>query len=179
MHGTYMARKNSLPRWRGRPAQVCICCIYSQPHNCVQGSCQINNTIELPALKIQKQVKSLQMFHNPVNQVTQGDRAAICVTQLNSKLIERGLAAAPGTVPTFSAAVAAIDKVRFYAGAVQGKAKYHLSIGHATVMAEVQFFGVPDDPNSTQAGRGVGFCRGWTSRAFCGSCIEARLWSEV
>lgn len=113
----------------------------------------MNDTIELPALKLQKQVKSMQMFHKPVSQVRQGDRAAICVTQLNAKLIERGLAAAPGTVPTFSAAVAAVDKVRFYAGGVLGKAKYHMSIGHVTVMAEVQFFGLPDDPNSTQAGK--------------------------
>jgi GTPase len=118
----------------------------------LQGSCQVNDTVELPALKVSKQVKSMQMFKRPVTSVTRGDRAALCVTQLNAKLLERGLAAAPGTVPTFAAAVAAVDKVRFFNGPVPGKTKYHLSIGHATVMAEATFFGVPDTPGSSQAG---------------------------
>jgi len=45
------------------------------------------------------------MFHRPVNSIAPRDRAAVCVTQLNAKLLERGLAATPGSVPTFSAAV--------------------------------------------------------------------------
>lgn len=118
----------------------------------LQGSCQVNDTVELPALKLTKQVKSIQMFKRPVTSVTRGDRAALCVTQLNAKLLERGLAAAPGTVPTFAAAVAAVDKVRFYGGPVPSKGKYHMSIGHATVMAEATFFGLPDAPGSSQAG---------------------------
>lgn len=119
---------------------------------CCQGTCKVNDTIELPALKVTKQVKSMQMFRKPVMAVSQGDRAALCVTQFNAKLIERGLAAAPGTVPTFTAAVASVDKVRFYAGPVPGKAKYHMSIGHATVMAEAQIFGLPDAAGTSQAG---------------------------
>jgi selenocysteine-specific elongation factor len=79
-----------------------------------QGSCRLNDTIELPAQQLTRQVKSMQMFHKPVNIIRQGDRAALCVTQLNAKLIERGLAAAPGSVPTFAAAVAAVDKVTHY-----------------------------------------------------------------
>lgn len=121
----------------------------------VQGSCKVNDSIELPALKLTRPVKGIHMFHRPVNSVQRGDRAGICVTQLNPKLVERGLAAAPGSVPTFSAAVAAVDKVRFYAGAVPSKQKYHVIVGHATVMAEATFFGMPDGQGTTQAG-GVG-----------------------
>lgn len=43
-------------------------------------------------------------------------------------------------------------QVRFYSGPVPGKAKYHMSIGHTTVMAEVAFFGVPDSQGCSQAG---------------------------
>ena len=32
----------------------------------------------------------------------QGDRAGLCVTQLDAKLVERGIVCAPGSVPTFS-----------------------------------------------------------------------------
>jgi hypothetical protein len=63
------------------------------------------------------QVKSIQMFRRPARRAAQGDRAAMLVTQLDPKLMERGLAAAPGSVPTFSGAVAAVEKVRFYDGA--------------------------------------------------------------
>jgi len=40
-------------------------------------------------------------------------------------------------VPSFSGAVAAVDKIRFFKGPVPSKAKLHVTIGHATVMAEV------------------------------------------
>ncbi len=49
-----------------------------------------------------------------------GDRVGVCVTQLDPGLIERGLACAPGTVPTFTAAVAAVEKIRFFAGKARG-----------------------------------------------------------
>lgn len=51
-----------------------------------------------------------------VSKASAGDRVGICVAQLDPKAIERGLAAAPGTVPTFNAAIARVDKIRFYAG---------------------------------------------------------------
>ncbi len=42
------------------------------------------------------QVKSMQMFHKPVQRAAAGDRLGVCVTQLDAKLLERGLACAPG-----------------------------------------------------------------------------------
>jgi selenocysteine-specific elongation factor len=112
-------------------------------------------------------------------------QVGICVTQLDPKAIERGLAAAPGSVPTFSLALAQVEKIRFFAGGrlaahherggplpistgqhpalhllshqpptptpspvaagqVASKAKLHISVGHATVMAELLFFGLQD-----------------------------------
>ena len=68
----------------------------------------------------------------------------VCVTQLDPGLLERGLAAEPGSVPTFNAAVAAVEKIRFFAGSVASGSKIHINIGHDTVMAEVSFFGLPD-----------------------------------
>lgn len=63
------------------------------------------------------QVRSMQMFRRPVPRCAAGDRVGICVTQLDPKLIERGLACAPGSVPTFTAAIAAVEKIRFFQGA--------------------------------------------------------------
>lgn len=51
-------------------------------------------------------------------QIVQGDRAGICVTQLDPQLVERGVVCAPGSVPTFAGAIAAVEKIRFYSGQV-------------------------------------------------------------
>nr|ADI46882.1 SelEFf [Volvox carteri f. nagariensis] len=110
----------------------------------LQGSIAVSEMLELPALKEIRAVKSIQMFKVPVQRAAQGDRVGICVTQLDAGLLERGLACAPGTVPTFTCAVAAVEKIRFYAGRVPSRAKFHVSVGHSTVMAEATFFGTPD-----------------------------------
>lgn len=75
----------------------------------------------------------------------------ICVTQLDAKLIERGLACTPKSVPTFTGAIVAVEKVRFFLGPVRSRTKVHISVGHATVMGEVQFFGLPDGEGSDPA----------------------------
>ncbi|PNW81764.1 hypothetical protein CHLRE_06g259200v5 [Chlamydomonas reinhardtii] len=110
----------------------------------LQGTVGVNDVIELPALKQTRPVKSMQMFKQPVQRANAGDRVGVCVTQLDAGLIERGLACSPGTVPTFRGAVAAVEKIRFYAGRVPSRAKFHVSVGHSTVMAEMTFFGLPD-----------------------------------
>mgnify|MGYP004112835747 CR=1 FL=1 len=48
--------------------------------------------------------------------------------------------AAPGAVPTFQVAVARVRRIRFFRGAVASKAKLHVTLGHATVMAELLLF---------------------------------------
>jgi selenocysteine-specific elongation factor len=63
----------------------------------LSGACRVNDAIELPALRQSRKVKSMQMFKKPVQLVRQGDRAGICVTNLDATLIERGVAASPGT----------------------------------------------------------------------------------
>eukprot|EP00197_Chlamydomonas_leiostraca_P012833 CAMPEP_0202860212 /NCGR_PEP_ID=MMETSP1391-20130828/2014_1 /ASSEMBLY_ACC=CAM_ASM_000867 /TAXON_ID=1034604 /ORGANISM="Chlamydomonas leiostraca, Strain SAG 11-49" /LENGTH=406 /DNA_ID=CAMNT_0049539353 /DNA_START=60 /DNA_END=1277 /DNA_ORIENTATION=+ len=107
------------------------------------GSVCVGDTVELPTLRLTKQVRSMQMFKRPVNKAVQGDRVGVCVTQLDAALVERGLVCKPGSVPTFSAGIARVEKIRFFAGRVPGKSKFHVSVGHATVMADLTFFGLP------------------------------------
>jgi selenocysteine-specific elongation factor len=40
-----------------------------------------------------------------------------------------------------TAAVARVEKIRFFKSAVKSKSKFHLSVGHSTVMCTVTFFG--------------------------------------
>ena len=56
--------------------------------------------VEIPELKISKKIKSMQMFHKPVQRITQGDRVGICVTQFDPSLVERCLISSPGYLTT-------------------------------------------------------------------------------
>lgn len=85
-------------------------------------------------------MKSMQMFRKPVTSIMQGDRAGVCVTQFDPKLLERGLVCHPGALPTLYAAVARVRKIPYYSAAVETKAKFHITIGHSTIMAKLTFF---------------------------------------
>jgi len=117
----------------------------------LSGTLRANDTIELPSLRQDRKVKSMQVFKKSVNRVGQGDRAGLCVAGLDPTLIERGLAATPGSVPTVNSALALVKRIRFFKGTIASEARVHLSAGHATVMATVVFFGARE-----LAVRGVG-----------------------
>jgi selenocysteine-specific elongation factor len=72
----------------------------------------------------------------------------MCITQFDSKLFERGIVAAPGTVPSFIAAVVSAEKIRFFKGIVHSKMRYHVTVGYTTVMATAVFFKAPGHPAS-------------------------------
>lgn len=50
----------------------------------LSGTVAVNSQIELPQLQLEKKVKSLQMFRQPVQTAKQGDRVGICVTNLGT-----------------------------------------------------------------------------------------------
>ncbi|XP_002730416.1 selenocysteine-specific elongation factor-like [Saccoglossus kowalevskii] len=119
----------------------------------LSGSVSVNDNIEIPALKMSKKVKSIQMFRKPVNSIMQGDRAGLCVTQFDPKLLERGMVCTPGALPTIYAAIVDVKKIGYYKGNIATKAKFHITTGHATVMGRLSFFGCyKDDIATTDSG---------------------------
>lgn len=111
----------------------------------LSGEIKVNDMIELPELKVQKKVKSMQMFRKPVQSAIEGDRIGICVTQLSSKLIERGVAGSPGAYLETNGAIISAQKIQFFKNSIKNKSRMHISIGHATVMATIQIFAIPKD----------------------------------
>lgn len=106
------------------------------------GSIAVNDVLEFPSLQLQRKVKSLQMFQQSVPAIAQGDRAGLCVSHLDSKLLERGIASAPpGSVPLVSGIVALVKKVPYYPLKLSCGSKFHISVGHSTIMATVRFWG--------------------------------------
>lgn len=78
------------------------------------------------------------------------------MTQFDPALLERGLAATPGVVPTFSIAIVSAIKIKYFKAPIRRQTKLHgavpswqtyfllfgtVTVGHSTVMATVHFFG--------------------------------------
>ncbi|XP_063486291.1 selenocysteine-specific elongation factor isoform X3 [Symphalangus syndactylus] len=111
----------------------------------LSGSISLGDSVEIPALKVVKKVKSMQMFHMPITAAMQGDRLGICVTQFDPKLLERGLVCAPESLHTVHAALISVEKIPYFRGPLQTKAKFHITVGHETVMGRLMFFSPAPD----------------------------------
>jgi len=107
----------------------------------LSGKISVNSMLEFPTLGFERKVKSMQMFRRRVQQIGQGDRAGICVSNLDSKLLERGIAASPGAVQLLKGAIAVVRKVPYFDGSLKCGSKFHVSVGHTTIMATVTFWG--------------------------------------
>jgi selenocysteine-specific elongation factor len=84
------------------------------------------------------------MFKRKVKSIQQGDRAGICVSSFDAKLLERGIAAAPGAVQLLRGAICLIRKIKYFQGSLPGGSKFHVSVGHTTIMATVTFWGAQE-----------------------------------
>ena len=87
------------------------------------------------------QIKSIQMFKRQVQSIMQGDRAGVCVSNLDAKLLERGIASTPGAIQLWKGGIALVRKISYFPGSLPCGGKFHVSVGHSTVMATATFFG--------------------------------------
>lgn len=113
----------------------------------LSGSINSGGVIEFPELQLQRKVKSMQMFHKTCKYAQQGDRIGMCVTNLDPTAIERGIAAAPSSVPLLSTVVCLVKKIRFFRQACKSESKFHITVGHTTVIAKATFFGAEEIKN--------------------------------
>lgn len=106
----------------------------------LSGSIKTGATVRIPALGESRKVKTMQMFKRPVDYAMQGDRVALCLTQLEAKQFERGLVCDDDAVLTVYAAVVSFHRIAYFKGKLAAKSRFHISIGHETVMASCTFF---------------------------------------
>jgi len=106
----------------------------------LQGNIKVGDNLEIPSLAVSKKVKSIQMFRKSVDSLVHGDRAGICVTQFDPSLLERGLVCAPGSIHTAFGIIVDFNLIRYFKSDVKSKAKFHISLGHETVMAKITLF---------------------------------------
>ena len=108
------------------------------------GNLKVNDTIELPEYGKERRVKGIQMFKQAVKKITQGDRAAICLTNIDPKDIERTILTSVGAVRSITKCIAVVKRIRLFRSICSNKSKFHISIGHNTVMARASFFGAAE-----------------------------------
>ncbi|XP_073848081.1 eukaryotic translation elongation factor, selenocysteine-specific [Musca autumnalis] len=106
----------------------------------IQGCLRVNDSIDIPKIKEQRKVKSIQMFRRPVQNAEMGDRVGICVTQFSAKTMERGVICQLGYMQIIYAALIQFHPIQFYKFAIKSKSKLHISVGHETVMAHITLF---------------------------------------
>ncbi|XP_059146407.1 selenocysteine-specific elongation factor-like isoform X2 [Physella acuta] len=111
----------------------------------LSGQVCVNDTVEIPSLGLSKKVKSIQMFRKPVEKIKQGDRAGVCVTQFDPTLLERGLVCSLGALVTVEAVIIGIHKIAYFKSSITTKSKFHITLGHETVMGRVSVFGILED----------------------------------
>lgn len=109
----------------------------------INNDCQ--QVIEIPSLGLTKKVKSIQIYRKSVLKCQAGDRAAVCVTQFEPTLLERGIVCTPGLLSPAMAAITTVHKVKHYKSQILSKAKYHITIGHETVIGRLTIFAGPGD----------------------------------
>jgi selenocysteine-specific elongation factor len=110
----------------------------------LDGTVKVGDEVTLPDYQQQRRVKGLQMFRKPVAQAKQGDRIGLCITQFDASQMERGIVCGKEAhVLSTSACIAEVKKVRFHKLAVEPSHKYHITVGHSTVMGVLKFFSCP------------------------------------
>lgn len=80
------------------------------------------------------------MFRKPIKEVSQGDRAALLVQPFKTDDIDRCLITTPNMLKKVTGVVALIEMCKYFKGDVQSKEKFHITIGHSNIMADVYLF---------------------------------------
>ncbi|XP_049547190.1 selenocysteine-specific elongation factor [Anopheles darlingi] len=106
----------------------------------LQGTVSVGDKVEIPKLKLERKVRSIQMFRQSYTTIRQGDRAGICITQFDPKSLERGIVCAADYAHYVYAAILKITPLRYYKRPIRSKAKFHITCGYETVLATILLF---------------------------------------
>ncbi|RNF08236.1 putative selenocysteine-tRNA-specific elongation factor [Trypanosoma rangeli] len=121
----------------------------------LRGQVSVGDSVLIPDAHLVKKVKGLQAFRRPLQRARRGDRVGLCVVQFDAEGVERGLlcsaqqhrGALPADAsPLFESAsvlIAEVNRVRFHQLSCDAHTKFHITIGHSTVMGTMRYFSRP------------------------------------
>lgn len=151
-----LCRHANVPVVEGPPSAVDVPFLFAVDHcfsirgkgtictgTVLQGRISCNDTVEISSTNCRsemRKVKSIQMFRQPMMAAEKGDRAGLCITQFDADTMERGLIATPAFVKNVSMAIVNVKPIKYFKDSIASGAKYHIHIGHETVMAKITLF---------------------------------------
>lgn len=94
----------------------------------LRGSIKVGDEVEVVELRTVHRVKSLQVFHKPVQSAKQGDRIGMALIGLDAKsssTFERGIVAAPHSVPISRSVVGEVTRIPYFKDSCASKVKFH------------------------------------------------------
>lgn len=111
----------------------------------MDGVVRVGDEVFMPEFQQTRRVKGIQVFRKAVLSAVRGDRIGVCITQFDSGSMERGVVCSAGApVVTTHTVVAIVRKVRYHKQPIEAGEKFHISVGHATVMGTMRFFAAPE-----------------------------------
>lgn len=102
-------------------------------------------------MKTQAKVKSIQVFRKPVEKAFEGDRCGVCISNFDSKQFERGVVCSPGYIKNAYGVIINVEKIKYYKSAITSGSKFHVSIGHETLLGKIVLFAEPQSHSDTTA----------------------------
>ncbi|KAH8613603.1 Elongation factor Tu GTP binding domain [Trypanosoma vivax] len=132
----------------------------------LRGRVSVGDSILIPSSQDVKKVKGLQVFHKPVQQARRGDRVGLSVAQFDAGEMERGIvcsvhyhksrtghtSAIAHPFQSSSVFIAEVSRVRFHQLPCNQHTKFHITIGHSTVMGTMRYFSRPTVHNGNETG---------------------------
>ncbi|KRT81315.1 50S ribosome-binding GTPase, partial [Oryctes borbonicus] len=113
----------------------------------LSGCASVNDIIDIPTIAIERKIKSIQIFKQPIARISQGDRAGICVTQFDSKQFERGLICSPKAAKFIHCGIIALNRIKYFKYAINSHTKFHVTVGYETTLGSVILFAGKTDSN--------------------------------
>lgn len=117
----------------------------------LRGRIDVNGAIEVPHLHVQKKVKSIQLFKQPVEAAKQGDRVGLLIPGLEPTAMERGLLCAPNSVSFHSHIYCSFVQVPYFKLGIKSGSKFHVTIAHTTVVATATLLRVVGDEHTIES----------------------------
>lgn len=148
----------------------------------LRGALRVGDEVMLPELGESRKVWSMQMFRRDVKRIEQGDRAGISVRAPWSSKVERAVLVTPGTAVTVQVAIALVRRIKHFRGEMRsGPSRFHLTVGHSTVMASAVFFGARELVDRLSPSHSEDAATGATSASLAGPYVPPALafdWDE-
>ena len=106
----------------------------------LSGRVAVGDEVVVPGVAGTRKVRSIESFGEAVAAAGKGERVGVALANFDAALLERGLVASPGALSRYSGVIIPVRRVRFFRGDVESRRSFHVTVGHATVMARVLFF---------------------------------------